>query len=62
MNFSFTKAFEAITKAPGQIYDSVRDRILPTPGKRKRSGAEAGAIDGMLQKRRTEVWLEPRKY
>jgi hypothetical protein len=36
MSFSFKKALDKLTEAPGLIYSSVRERILPTPGKRKR--------------------------
>lgn len=40
MNFSFRKALDKFTEAPGFIYNSVRERILPTPGKRKREPEE----------------------
>ena len=36
MPSTFSQAFGAITKASSSVYESLRERILPTPGKRKR--------------------------
>lgn len=55
MTFSFSQAFNAITKVSSQAYDSVRERVLPTPRKRRRDSEEKVAFESDWQRRRLEA-------
>ena len=44
MTFSFSQALETVAQGCNSAVKGIRERVLPTPGKRKREEDEAGAV------------------